>query len=87
MSQPNGLVLLTNQFLPNTLTGIISAIGIDTSTNLAGVNGEIFGLMDGDITIDNASLRSYVSVLLMLEMVERYLSLLVMGLSHLLTQT
>ena len=63
VSQPNGLVLLTNQFLPNTLTGIISAIGIDTSTNLAGVNGgDIRVDGRGDITIDNASLRSYVSV-------------------------
>ncbi|WP_190303593.1 beta strand repeat-containing protein [Pseudanabaena sp. UWO311] len=63
VSQPNGLVLLTNQFLPNTLTGIISAIGIDTSTNLAGVNGgDIRVDGRGDIEIDNATLRSSASV-------------------------
>ncbi|GBO55831.1 hypothetical protein APA_3981 [Pseudanabaena sp. lw0831] len=63
VSQPNGLVLLTNQFLPNTLTGVISAIGIDTSTNLAGANGgDIRADGRGDIAIANASLRSSASV-------------------------
>ena len=62
VSQPNGLVLLTNQFVPNALTGTISARGIDTSTNLAGVNGgDIIIDGRGDIAIANATLRSYVS--------------------------
>ncbi|MBD2318504.1 beta strand repeat-containing protein [Phormidium tenue] len=63
VSQPNGLVLLTNQFLPNALTGTISARGIDTSTNLSGVNGGDITIDGrGDIAISNAALRSYVSV-------------------------
>jgi filamentous hemagglutinin family protein len=63
VSQPNGLVLLTNQFLPNTLTGVISTRGIDTSTGLAGLNGgDIRVDGRGDIAIANAALRSYVSV-------------------------
>jgi filamentous hemagglutinin family protein len=63
VSQPNGLVLLTNQFLPNTLTGVISAKDIDTSTSLTGVNGgDIRVDGRGDIAIANASLRSYASV-------------------------
>ena len=63
VSQPNGLVLLTNQFVPNALTGTISARGIDTSTNLAGVNGgDIRVDGRGDIEIDNASLRSSAGV-------------------------
>ncbi|PZO42438.1 MAG: hypothetical protein DCF19_07585 [Pseudanabaena frigida] len=63
VSQPNGLVLLTNQFLPNTLTGAISAKDIDTSTNLSGVNGgDIRVDGRGDLAIANASLRSSASV-------------------------
>ena len=63
VSQPNGLVLLTNQFLPNALTGSISARGIDTSTGLAGVNGGDIRIDGrGDIAIANASLRSAASV-------------------------
>ncbi|MEA5477020.1 filamentous hemagglutinin N-terminal domain-containing protein [Pseudanabaena galeata UHCC 0370] len=63
VSQPNGLVLLTNQFVPNSLTGTILARDIDTSTSLAGVNGgDIRVDGRGDIAIDNAALRSYVSV-------------------------
>ena len=63
VSQPNGLVLLSNQFLPNTLTGVISTRGIDTSTGLAGVNGGDITIDGrGDIAIANTSLRSYVSV-------------------------
>jgi len=63
VSQPNGLVLLTNQFLPNTLTGVISAKDIDTSTSLSGVNGgDIRVDGRGDIAIANATLRSVASV-------------------------
>jgi filamentous hemagglutinin family protein len=64
VSQPNGLVLLTNQFLPNALTGTISARSIDTSTNLAGVNGgDIRVDGRGDIAIANATLRSFAEVI------------------------
>ena len=53
INQPAGLVLLTNQFRPNTLPGTISIRGnIDTSTGASGANGgdlRVYGR--GDITV------------------------------------
>ena len=54
VSQSGGLVLLTNQFSPNTLQGKISTQGIDTSTIAAGATGgsvRVYGR--GDIAIGN----------------------------------
>jgi filamentous hemagglutinin family protein len=63
VDQPNGLVLLTNQFRANSLTGVISVIGIDTSSSLAGENGGDIGIYGrGDIAITDGFLRSRASV-------------------------
>ena len=52
VSQPSGLVLLTNQFIPNALQGKISTQEINTGTNLVGANaGDIRIYGQGDITI------------------------------------
>jgi hypothetical protein len=53
VTQPEGLVLLTNQFSPNTLPGTISIRGnVDTSTRNTGANGgdiRVYGR--GDIAV------------------------------------
>ncbi|MEA5477021.1 filamentous hemagglutinin N-terminal domain-containing protein [Pseudanabaena galeata UHCC 0370] len=54
ISEANGLVLLTNQFSPNGLTGTISIKGIDTSTNVTEANGgdiRVYGR--GDIVVQS----------------------------------
>ena len=52
VSQPSGLVLLTNQFIPNALQGKISTQAINTGTNIVGANaGDIRIYGRGDITI------------------------------------
>jgi filamentous hemagglutinin family protein len=53
VDQPGGLVLLTNQFSPNTLPGTISIRGnIDTSTAISETNGgDIQAYGRGDITV------------------------------------
>jgi filamentous hemagglutinin family protein len=59
VSQPSGLVLLTNQFIPNTLQGNISTQEINTGTNVVGANaGDIHIYGRGDITV-NLSLIAY----------------------------
>ncbi|TYQ28628.1 filamentous hemagglutinin N-terminal domain-containing protein [Pseudanabaena sp. UWO311] len=53
--RPSGLVLLTNQFSPNTLNGTIFA-GVDTSTSVAEANGgdiRVYGR--GDIMVSSNS--------------------------------
>ncbi|MBD1933715.1 MULTISPECIES: filamentous hemagglutinin N-terminal domain-containing protein [Cyanophyceae] len=56
VTQPAGLVLLTNQFSPNTLPGTISIRGsVTTSTSNTGANGgdiRVYGR--GDIAVGNA---------------------------------
>ncbi|NUN66423.1 filamentous hemagglutinin N-terminal domain-containing protein [Pseudanabaena biceps] len=52
VDQPSGLVLLTNQYIPNTLEGKISIKEVDTSTNIVGANaGDILVYGRGDITL------------------------------------
>ncbi|PZO40595.1 MAG: hypothetical protein DCF19_11940 [Pseudanabaena frigida] len=59
VSQPSGLVLLTNQFASNTLQGKISTQEINTGTNVVGSNaGDIRVYGRGDITL-NANLIAY----------------------------
>lgn len=59
VSQPSGLVLITNQFMPNTLQGTISTNGIDASTALVGANaGDIRVYGRGDIIL-NSELGTY----------------------------
>ena len=57
VTQPAGLVLLTNQFSPNTLPGTISIRGnVDTSTRNTGANGgdiRVYGR--GDIVVDGSN--------------------------------
>lgn len=59
INQPNGLVLLTNQFSPNTLQGEISTQVIDVGTNVVDAQGgdiRIYGR--GEISL-NSDLISY----------------------------
>ncbi|GBO53090.1 hypothetical protein APA_998 [Pseudanabaena sp. lw0831] len=59
VSQPSGLVFLTNQFNPNTLQGKISTQEINTGTNVVGANaGDIRVYGRGDITL-NSNLIAY----------------------------
>ena len=59
VSQPSGLVLLTNQFTPNTLQGKISTQEINTGTNVVGANaGDIRIYGRGDIAL-NSNLIAY----------------------------
>ena len=66
INSPTGLVLLTNQFSPNTLVGTITAEGkptrplrIHTGTNLANAaGGDIRVYGRGDIVINNANITS-----------------------------
>lgn len=56
VTQPAGLILLTNQFTPNNLPGTIAIRGnVSTSTRIIGANGgdiRVYGR--GDITVGNA---------------------------------
>jgi filamentous hemagglutinin family protein len=58
VAQPAGLVLLTNQFSPNTLPGTISIRGnVDTSTTNTGANGgdiRVYGRGDIEVVGSNA---------------------------------
>ena len=59
VSQPSGLVLLTNQFTPNTLQGKISTQEINTGTNVVGADaGDIRVYGRGDIAL-NSNLIAY----------------------------
>ncbi len=59
VSQPSGLVFLTNQFIPNALQGKISTQEINTGTSVVGANaGDIRIYGRGDITI-NSDLIAY----------------------------
>jgi len=59
VSQANGLVLLTNQFMPNTLQGRISTQEINTGTSVIGAKaGDIWVYGRGDIAL-NSSLIAY----------------------------
>jgi filamentous hemagglutinin family protein len=59
VSQPSGLVFLTNQFVPNTLQGKISTQEINTGTGIVGANaGDINIYSRGDIAL-NSSLIAY----------------------------
>ncbi len=59
VNQPSGLVLLTNQFMPNTLQGKISTQEINTGTSVVGANaGDIRIYGRGDIVI-NSNLIAY----------------------------
>ncbi len=59
VSQPNGLVFLTNQFTPNTLQGKISTQEINTGTSFVGANaGDIRIYGRGDIAL-NSNLIAY----------------------------
>ncbi|WP_434687029.1 filamentous hemagglutinin N-terminal domain-containing protein [Pseudanabaena minima] len=59
VSQPSGLVLLTNQFMPNTLQGKISTQEINTGTNVVGAKaGDIRVYGRGDIVL-NSDLIAY----------------------------
>ncbi|UBF30427.1 filamentous hemagglutinin N-terminal domain-containing protein (plasmid) [Kovacikia minuta CCNUW1] len=54
VNQPDGLVLLTNQFYPNRLEGTIETQGIDTSTNISEANGGDIRLYGrGDVILGN----------------------------------
>jgi filamentous hemagglutinin family protein len=59
VSQPSGLVFLTNQFTPNLLQGKISTQEINTGTNVVGANaGDIRIYSRGDIAL-NSNLIAY----------------------------
>jgi filamentous hemagglutinin family protein len=59
VSQPSGLVFLSNQFTPNTLQGKISTQEINTGTSVVGANaGDISIYGRGDITL-NSNLIGY----------------------------
>ncbi|MEA5479371.1 filamentous hemagglutinin N-terminal domain-containing protein [Pseudanabaena galeata UHCC 0370] len=59
ISQPSGLVLLTNQFMPKPLQGNISAQEINTGTNIVGANaGDIRIYGSGNIAL-NSNLIAY----------------------------
>lgn len=59
ISQPSGLVLLTNQFTPNDLQGKISTQQINTFTSVVGANaGDIRVYGRGDISI-NSEINAY----------------------------
>jgi filamentous hemagglutinin family protein len=59
MSQPSGLVLLTNQFIPNTLQGKIFTQEVNTGTGVVGANaGDIRVYGRGDIAL-NSNLIAY----------------------------
>jgi filamentous hemagglutinin family protein len=59
VSQPNGLVFLTNQFTPNPLQGKISTQEINTGTSVVGANaGDIRIYGRGDIAL-NSNLIAY----------------------------
>jgi filamentous hemagglutinin family protein len=59
VSQPSGLVLLTNQFMPNTLQGKISTQEINTGTSVVGAKaGDIHVYGRGDIAL-NANIIAY----------------------------
>ena len=61
VSEADGVVLLTNQYQPNNLTGNISTQGIDTSTNLSASNGGLITI-DSRGSINTGNLSSFSGV-------------------------
>ncbi len=59
VNQPSGLVLLTNQFSPNNVQGIISTQVIDTGTSIVGANAGNIHIYGRDDIVLNSDLIAY----------------------------